>query len=148
MKMLTNSALSIHDISRVELSKPSKLPRFNMPFEAGVAYTLHHQNETQHDLLLIDTDPHRYNISLSDASGLDIQHYKDATSVISCIRNFIDGRIPDVPGEAYISRRYTQFKRKLAVAALKSNITTRELEEWAYARKYQELVVSWIRDNK
>ena len=36
VRIISESCYSIHDISRVEVSK-SKLPRFNMPFECGLA---------------------------------------------------------------------------------------------------------------
>src|ERR1700744_6576762 len=35
VRMIADSDLSIHDISRVELDERSKLPRFNMPLELG-----------------------------------------------------------------------------------------------------------------
>ena len=38
---LEGSLYSIHELGQVALSVKSKLPRFNMPFEAGIAYSLH-----------------------------------------------------------------------------------------------------------
>jgi len=35
-QMIAACRLAIHDLSRVQLSKPSKLPRFNMPLELGI----------------------------------------------------------------------------------------------------------------
>jgi hypothetical protein len=37
VRIISQSCYSIHDISRVELSASTKLPRFNMPFECGLA---------------------------------------------------------------------------------------------------------------
>ena len=36
-RIIRESRLSVHDISRVELDAASDLPRFNMPFECGLA---------------------------------------------------------------------------------------------------------------
>jgi hypothetical protein len=143
-------ALSIHDISRVELAGASKkLPRFNMPFEAGLAYARRARDPLSHDLLLIDTRAHRYHQSLSDASGLDIQAYsaRQPISVIACVRSFLDGRAPDVPGEDYISGRFLAFRDGLRRLAESHRVTAAELKQWRYARKLQSLMVEWMRVN-
>lgn len=150
VRMIDECALSIHDLSRVELTGThSRLPRFNMPFEAGLAYGRHRQAPDAHDLLLIDTHPHRYHQSISDASGLDIQAYQGrATSVIGCVRQFLDGRADDVPGEDYITRRYERFRRTLRRATGLHGVTVAEVNQWPYIRTLQALMVEWIRDNK
>ena len=46
---------SIHDLSRVEVGGLLKLPRFNMPFEAGLAYAAHRSGTPHrpHHLFLV-----------------------------------------------------------------------------------------------
>lgn len=120
-----------------------------MPFEAGLAYGRHRQDPEAHDLLLIDTHPHRHHHSISDASGLDIQAYQGrATSVIGCVRRFLDSRADDVPGQDCITRRYDRFRRNLRRAAGPHGVTVAEINQWAYARKLHVMMVEWIRDNK
>lgn len=150
VRMIDECPLSIHDISRVELTGTrTQLPRFNMPFEAGLAYGRHRRTPNEHDLLLIDTDPHRYHQSISDASGLDIQAYnRPATTVIGCVRRFLDTRADDVPGQDYITRRYERFRKNLRKATGRHSVTMAEVGQWDYAKKLQALMVEWIRDNK
>ncbi len=62
VRIIRESRLSIHDISRVELSEPSKLPRFNMPFECGLAMgAIRFGASTQRDFLLLSPSPTRTN---------------------------------------------------------------------------------------
>lgn len=150
IRLIDECSLSIHDLSRVELTgSRSKLPRFNMPFEAGLAYSRHRRSPDEHDLLLIDTHPHRYHQSISDASGLDIQSYtRPAQTVIGCVRRFLETRADDVPGEDYITGRYQRFRKSLKKATTKHSVTMGEVVRWDYANKLQSLMVEWIRDNK
>src|SRR3979409_951354 len=39
-RLLSSCGASIHDLSRMEVSGTLKVPRFNMPFELGIAYAL------------------------------------------------------------------------------------------------------------
>ena len=71
---LEGSLYSIHELGQVGLSGKSKLPRFNMPFEAGIAYSLHERGVTggtPHHMLLLDKAPYRIEVSMSDAAGID-----------------------------------------------------------------------------
>ena len=65
---------SIHDLSRVELSRGRALrvPRFNMPFELGLAVGIV-LGQGSHEWRLLETVPHRLNHSLSDVDGYDIR---------------------------------------------------------------------------
>lgn len=61
---------SIHDLSRVELSgKPDPVPRFNMPFELGLALGHHHR--VKHTWFILEAVQHRVMRSLSDLNGYD-----------------------------------------------------------------------------
>lgn len=44
-ELLSGCGASIHDLSRVSLSAPLQVPRFNMPFELGIAYCLGKQRQ-------------------------------------------------------------------------------------------------------
>jgi len=68
---------SLHDISRTELNS-NQLPRFNMPFELGLAlgrkYSISDGGAA--GLLILDREPFRYHESFSDISGCDpLAHY-------------------------------------------------------------------------
>lgn len=66
---------SIHDLSRVGLdrSPPFTTPRFNMPFELGLAVAWEKLNPTKHTWFVFEESPYRIQKSLSDLNGTDPQ---------------------------------------------------------------------------
>jgi hypothetical protein len=149
---LVSCRYSIHDLSRVETSGRKRLPRFNMPFEAGIAYGLHHfaSEGNEHHLLLLDAEPHRYRASLSDAAGLDPGvHRNDPSQVVARVRTFLvraSGR-QGLPGERHIWRRYQAFLGLLPATASELRVTLRDLRSWEYVNDLQSVVASYIETN-
>jgi len=71
--LIEQCAYSIHDLSRVQLdAKAPRVPRFNMPFELGlaVAQDAGNRGETWY---VCETVPHRISKSLSDLDGTDVR---------------------------------------------------------------------------
>lgn len=66
---------SIHDLSRVGLDRnpPFATPRFNMPFELGLAVAWEKSNPTNHTWFLFEAKAYRVQKSLSDLNGTDAQ---------------------------------------------------------------------------
>jgi hypothetical protein len=65
---------SIHDLSRVSLDRnPPATPRFNMPFELGLAVAWEKSNPTQHTWFVFEEKQYRLLKSLSDLNGTDPQ---------------------------------------------------------------------------
>src|SRR3989449_10596678 len=63
---------SFHDLSRVELdSTPPQTPRFNMPFELGLAVALKQTSRRRHEWFVFEAKAHRMSKSLSDLGGTD-----------------------------------------------------------------------------
>jgi len=60
MSSLSSCEVSIHDLSKV--GRPA---RFNMPFELGIAYTLHYATG-KHKFIIMEKKKHRLDITLSD----------------------------------------------------------------------------------
>ncbi len=64
---------SVHDLSRVEVSRDgSRLPRFNMPFELGLAVSWSTIHPGRHSWFVCDSQPHRVLRSTSDLAGTDV----------------------------------------------------------------------------
>ena len=108
---------SIHDISRVELDTTSGLPRFNMPLELGADLALRLKGPAQHRrrrILVLDAVPHRYDQTLSDISGMDIEaHGNDAARIIRTVRDWLNGGrgdTPPLPGSSAIITDYAAFQ--------------------------------------
>ena len=117
VKMITECGLSIHDISRVELDKDSQLPRFNMPLELGADLGLRLEGpakQRSRRILILDAEAHRYDKTLSDISGMDIEtHGNIVDRVIKHVRDWLSAnRGADqqiLPGAVAITDDYRAY---------------------------------------
>ena len=73
LEIIQSCRYSIHDLSRVELDRkpPRHTPRFNMPFELGLAVTWAKLYPQKHDWIVCETIQRRVQKSLSDLDGTD-----------------------------------------------------------------------------
>ena len=117
VNMITECDRSIHDISRVELDHESRLPRFNMPLELGADLGLRLAGpllQRRRKSLILDAEAHRYDKTLSDISGMDIEaHANDVREIIRLVRDWLNAnREPNVqplPGAAAINGDYEAY---------------------------------------
>jgi hypothetical protein len=114
--IITQCDLSIHDISRVELDQHSGLPRFNMPLELGADLGLRLAGpalQRRRKTLVLDAELHRYDKTLSDISGMDIEaHGNDVERAIRAVRDWLNANRDDVavlPGAAAIASDYAGY---------------------------------------
>jgi hypothetical protein len=71
MSLIRRCEFSFHDLSRVELDRNApRTPRFNMPFELGLAMAIKSQTGAA-KCFIFEAEPHRLNKSLSDLGGTD-----------------------------------------------------------------------------
>jgi hypothetical protein len=82
--LMESCGASIHDLSRITLCGPQEVPRFNMPFELGMAYAV--AQKAPHEFFVLEERPFRLQASLSDLNGHD-PHIHDSTSsgVLRCL---------------------------------------------------------------
>ena len=76
LAIIAKCKFGIHDISRTELSKNTKLPRFNMPLELGLflgAKTFGPREARAKVCLILDRQKYRYQKFCSDIAGQDIE---------------------------------------------------------------------------
>lgn len=70
-ELLESCRYSVHDLSWTRLDRPAPItPRFNMPFELGLAAAYARTN-TEHRYLVFEAVPYRLQKSLSDLNGTD-----------------------------------------------------------------------------
>jgi hypothetical protein len=93
---------SIHDLSRVGLDRnpPFTTPRFNMPFELGLAVAWEKANPKAHTWFVFEAKAYRVQKSLSDLNGTDPQiHGGQVSGVLRELSNVFRRPVngPSVP---------------------------------------------------
>jgi hypothetical protein len=72
LDLISGCPYSLHDLSRVQLSNGRlRVPRFNMPFELGLAVGLAQRAPKRHQFRLLEERSFRVQHSLSDLNGYD-----------------------------------------------------------------------------
>jgi len=89
LALIRSCTYSLHDLSRVELDPhPPKTPRFNMPFELGLAVSWQKLKGAKHIWFVFEAMPRRAEKSLSDISGTDVYiHNGSAPGVFTQLCN-------------------------------------------------------------
>lgn len=104
---------SLHDISRTE-SNLKGLPRFNMPFELGLALGCKYSKPRGPSrLLVLDRDPHRYLEFLSDLRGCDpLVHANDPHTAIARVRDWLASNQQErlLNGPRHLTHWFDQFQ--------------------------------------
>lgn len=125
--LIAGARFSIHDISRIELDTTTKLPRFNMPIELGIAIGMKHGGRPKlrdHHMLVLDgaepgngRDRFRYQAFASDLAGLDIKvHGGRAEALVDCVRAFLSPHAAIV-GAAALCEALREFETVLPAMA-------------------------------
>lgn len=118
---------SIHDLSRVQLSPgPFRVPRFNMPFELGLAAAIAFEDGANHQWRALECVPFRLNQSLSDIGGYD--HSVHSGTVEGTMEVLLDifgnaKRLPlrDLNDLLWVYRRVRAFRATLRSSAYRAN---------------------------
>jgi hypothetical protein len=143
--IIRDSKYGIHDLSRVEFSKESKLPRFNMPLELGIFIGCQKYGGSTHKqkrYLVIDKEDYRYKKFISDISGQDIRgHHNNPELIIEIIREWL-AHVSNktIPGPRFHVERFKQFKDELQEMCKKY--------DWDYDKltykEYTQLITEFI----
>ena len=118
LDMISACDLSIHDISRVEIDPRSNLPRFNMALELGADLALRMRGPKSHRsrrILVLDAEPHRYDQTLSDISGMDVAvHHNRRDAMIKEVRDWLNtdhAAEHPLPGAGALIQDHQKFLR-------------------------------------
>lgn len=134
VRIIHECSMGIHDISRTELDKKSKLPRFNMPFELGLFlgakfYGTDEQKEKA--CLVLDRERFRYQQFISDIAGQDISsHDDDVHTLVVQIRDFLNthnGPKP-LPSGKNVWKEYQTFQERLPEICEELKLTEETLQ--------------------
>lgn len=156
LDILGKCKYGVHDVSRVELGAGG-FPRFNMPLELGAdlgcrKFGRPYQREKW--LLILDSDEHRYDHTISDLSGQDIEvHHNNPTMCIRAVRRWL-ARSPwnilhhPIPGDQWIIDEYADFLTDLPAICADPKLRwnpndlafvdlTKVIRDWIELRKEQ-----------
>jgi hypothetical protein len=129
---------SFHDLSRVEIDRSSSppTPRFNMPFELGLAVARQKNRRGAHQWYVFESSVHRLSKSLSDLDGTDPYiHSGTPEGVLPALGNALV-RTRNPPSFAQLEQLYRELKR--SAFKLRKDLKGGSLFE---ARPFRELVV-------
>lgn len=122
LALMKECRYSIHDLSRVELDRtPPTTPRFNMPFELGLAVAQHGVGPgSKRDWFVCESVRHRLLKSLSDLNGTD-PHIHDGR-IRGLFRELGDifARTDRQPSAAQMERIYRGLRNSLPEILSKS----------------------------
>jgi hypothetical protein len=100
-RAIWTSKYSIHDLSRCRLSGKSRLARFNMPLELGIAIGRTFASAKWHDWAALVPEGHLYQALVSDLAGYDLLQYNGhPESLIRALMGWLVFR-PDVRHGSY-----------------------------------------------
>lgn len=145
-RIIGECRLGIHDLSRTQLDKVTRLPRFNMPLELGIFLAAKFYGKDEQDrksCLIFERQPHSYEKFISDIKGQDIAtHQNNPQEVIIRIRNWLAGNAGrhSLPGGHAVWRDYTAFNRWLLPACRKKQLQHQDLT----FDDFINLVYEWI----
>lgn len=145
VRILKESRWSLHDISRVE-TPDHPLPRFNMPFECGLALGLQRFGRNRdRDFLLLDAEDYQDKKTLSDMAGQDAAyHGNDPGQAIEAVRSFLASKSGTLlPGGTAIQGRWDQFQKALPTLVNGLKISEKEIRSFGYLSDLLSLMISW-----
>ncbi|HVH12119.1 MAG TPA: hypothetical protein VM759_03655, partial [Longimicrobium sp.] len=115
--IIRHCRLAIHDVSRTQMDRGTRLPRFNMPLELGLflgAKVFGGREQRRKAAIILDTEPYRYQKYISDIAGQDIRaHGGTVVDTIRAVRNFLASHASDdviLPGGDRVAERYGRFR--------------------------------------
>lgn len=154
-RIVAESRFSVHDISRVEITPESPLPRFNMPFECGLAFGARfygpRRRGRERDLLVLSGQAQHDRKTLSDLAGQDAAyHAGEPALAIRALRQFLAAKaklvMPAgivVPGHGAIVDRLARFKLELPALAAAASIQPEEIGSFDYVAEWLALAARW-----
>lgn len=137
-RLIRSCPYSFHDLSRVQLDRnPPPTPRFNMPFELGLAVAWSRVRDRGHEWFVFEAVNHRMSKSLSDMGGTDPYiHGGTPRGVLRCLTNALT-RTRHRPTLPQLEGIYRHLKQ--AAAVIKRALGTDTLFE---ARPFHDLVIA------
>lgn len=136
MKLICQSRISIHDLSRIKPESDGEFSRMNMPFEFGLDFGCKkYTNEEglkNKKFLVLGGKRYDYMKALSDISGIDIQyHNNEQTKLVSSIRHWfvINEHQVKAPSPNEVWMRLMDFNYEYELYTFKKGYSKSEIYE-------------------
>jgi hypothetical protein len=138
LTLIATCKYSVHDLSRVQLDRTApRTPRFNMPFELGLAVAWSTMNPDRHNWIVCETQERRLLKSLSDINGTDPHIHQGTVKGLMremCNAFVAAGRQPNVPQMMKMYRSLREdLPRVKARAGASSLFEARVFSDLCYA---------------
>ena len=148
-KLIQESPRTIHDLSRIELGA-NALPRFNMPFELGLAMGAKYfggPQQRKNSALILVRKNYVLSAYLSDLGGNDpVAHDHDPRKVIRAVIRYLHGtptgRVLEGPQIAI--RRFERFKETLPAMAADLGRAPDEVDPYHDYAVYLSLLTEFL----
>jgi hypothetical protein len=149
VRIIRESRWSVHDISRVEVDPHKPLPRFNMPFECGLALGAQRfgtARDRRRDFLILTGARHEDKLTLSDLAGQDAAYHGNVPErAIDAVRAFLASKSrTHVRGSGAIKARYGRFRAELPRLAAALEIGDQEILSFDYLTDWLRVMSAWL----
>ena len=154
IQLIRQSPRTIHDLSRVELSETA-LPRFNMPFELGLAMGARrfgNRDQRKKTALIMVREKFELPRYLSDLAGGDQHaHSNNPSKVIEIVSRYLH-KTPEgghLPGPKWLAESFALFKDDVLPAlAAAAKRTLTEVDPFNDYRVYLDFVNAFLVEAK
>lgn len=114
VELVRESKYAIHDLSRIKAKRAGEYFRLNMPFELGLdvgCSCFGSGEQLSKRCLILEKEPYRYQVALSDLSNSDIAaHYDEPARVVTAVRHWLVNDVGiDLPGPSALFDQFMQF---------------------------------------
>ena len=145
-QIIEECRFGLHDLSRAELDRSSRLPRFNMPLELGMflaAKRFGPGRQRTKVCLILDLEPYRYQKFISDIAGQDIRaHGRDLDRAIAVTRDWLRASSSrSMPGGSEIYRQFRKFREQLPTLCKDLRLKPEEVT----FNDLTNMIVEWLR---
>jgi len=148
--IISESRLAVHDISRTQLDRRTRLPRFNMPLELGIFLGAKSFGSDEHKrkvAIIFDTERYRYQKFISDLAGQDIRaHRGRSDDAIRAVRDFLSTHREAgvfLPGGDKVVERYHRFVDSISSTCRKLHLDPSRLN----FRDLTTLIFAWLKEH-
>ena len=128
----------------------SKLPRLNMAYECGLFYGAQmfgDANQREKQILVLDSEAFRFQITMSDIAGKDASTHGNAPDgAIEAVRRFLNGKERgNLVGHAAMQKHHKKFLKDLPKIAKALGVTTKEIRSLSYFPDLVGALVEWLK---